>query len=62
VNGGLQNRGDGGRGFKILPIFYPKKPKNMNLGGNSLNFVPVETEIEGFESLFTAQARDILRG
>ena len=62
MNGGLRNRGDGGVGFRILSNFHPKKPKIMNLAGNSLNFIPIGTEIEGFESSFTAQAGDILRG
>jgi hypothetical protein len=62
VNGGLRKRGDRGGGFRILSIFLPKKPKNMNLGNNRLNSGPIGIEIEGFGSSFLAQEEDFLRG
>jgi hypothetical protein len=62
VTGGLSNRGDSGGRLKLLPNFYPKKPKNTNLAGNKLDSVPIGTEIERIESLFTAQEGDILQG
>ena len=49
VNDGLRNRGDMGGRFRILSIFYSKKPKNIDSAGNRLDFSSIRTGNEGVE-------------
>ena len=59
MNGGLSNRGDGGGRFKLLPNFYPKKPKNIDSAGNRLDFSLIRTGNEGVEPSSIATVRGI---